>query len=189
MDKYTELLDTGISPSKIPVIVQNSIQKSQFLKEILTKTVMDTFETPKIYSYNSLIYNTILDNWAYIENSISGNTKILPELNGLEVTQFILKEIIKEIKFKGYNSKKSLLHQIFRRYSLIIQNNLNDEEVKWRSEKVLKEGFGEDTQNAIHKLLFKTLQYRSLDYLRQSLIFNHIYKNTDYFKEIQCDKF
>lgn len=185
VDKYTELLDTGISPSKILVIVQNSIQKSQFLKEILTKTVMDTFETPKIYSYNSLIYNTILDNWAYIENSISGNTKILPELNGLEVTQFILKEIIKEIKFKGYNSKKSLLHQIFRRYSLIIQNNLNDEEVKWRSEKVLKEGFGEDTQNAIHKLLFKTLQYRSLDYLRQSLIFNHIYKNTDYFKEIE----
>jgi len=185
VDKYVELMEKNISPSKILVIVQNSIQKSQILKKILSITTKDTFETPKIYSYNSLIYNTILENWAYIENQLSGDTKILPELNGLEITQFILKDIIKEISFRGYNSKKSLLHQIFRRYSLIVQNNLSDKDVQWRSEKVLKEGFGEDTQNAIHKLLAKTLQYRSLDYLRQSLIFNHIYKNTDYFKDIE----
>ena len=140
---------------------------------------------PLIYSFNSLIYNTILDNWAFIENSLKGTARILPNQNGLEVTQYILKDIIKDIQFKGYNSKKSLLHQIFRRYSLIVQNNLTDEDVKWRSEEVLKEGFSEDSKQVIHELLKRTLKYRSLDYLRQSLIFNHIYKHTDYFKNIE----
>ena len=184
-DKYVELLDKGIDTSKILVIVQNSIQKNKFLKAILEKTNKNTFEMPLIYSFNSLIYNTILDNWAFIENSLKGSAKILPNQNGLEVTQYILKDILKNIKFKGYNSKKSLLHQIFRRYSLIVQNNLNDEDVKWRSEEVLKEGFADDSRLAIHELLKRTLNFRSLDYLRQSLIFNHIYKHTEYFKDIE----
>lgn len=184
-DKYVEFLDKGIDTSKILVIVQNSIQKNKFLKAILEKTNKDTFEMPLIYSFNSLIYNTILDNWAFIENSLKGSAKILPNQNGLEVTQYILKDILKNIKFKGYNSKKSLLHQIFRRYSLIVQNNLNDDDVKWRSEEVLKEGFADDSRLAIHELLKRTLNFRSLDYLRQSLIFNHIYKHTEYFKDIE----
>ena len=173
-DKYIELLEAGIDTSKILVIVQNSIQKNNFLKDILEKTNKDIFRMPLIYSFNSLIYNTILDNWAFIENSLKGTARILPNQNGLEVTQYILKDIIKDIQFKGYNSKKSLLHQIFRRYSLIVQNNLTDEDVKWRSEEVLKEGFSEDSKQVIHELLKRTLKYRSLDYLRQSLIFNHI---------------
>ena len=184
-NKYIELLDKGVDTSKILVIVQNSIQKNKFLKNILEKTNKDSFEMPLIYSFNSLIYNTILDNWAFIENSLKGSAKILPNQNGLEVTQYILKDILKNIKFKGYNSKKSLLHQIFRRYSLIVQNNLNDDDVKWRSEEVLKEGFADDSRLAIHELLKRTLNFRSLDYLRQSLIFNHIYKHTEYFKNIE----
>lgn len=185
VDKYIDLLSKNIDTSKILVIVQNSIQKNKFLKEILEKSDKTTFQMPLIYSFNSLVYNTILDNWAFIENSLKGEGKILPNQNGLEVTQYILRDIIKDIKFKGYNSKKSLLHQIFRRYSLIVQNNLNDEDVKWRSEEVLKEGFAQDSKLVIHELLKRTLKYRSLDYLRQSLIFNHIYKHTDYFKDIE----
>ena len=184
-DKYLDLLNNNVKPSQILVIVQNSIQKTQFLNTILKNTSINAIETPKIYSFNSLVYNTILDNWAFIESNLSGDAKILPNQNGLEITQYILKDILKDIQFKGYNSKKSLLHQIFRRYSLIVQNNLSDEDVKWRSETVLKEGFGEDTKTAIQKLLSTTLKYRSLDYLRQSLIFNYIYKNTDYFKGIE----
>ena len=91
---------------------------------------------------------------------------------------------MKEIPFKGYNSKKSLLHQIFRRYSLIVQNNLNDEEIEWRS-RVLGESFSEDVKSVLKKFLSKTLQYRDFDYLRQGLVFNYIYKNTDYFKNIK----
>ena len=184
-DKYVELINQGIDTSKILVIVQNSIQKTKFLKSVLEKSEVIAFQTPKIYSFNSLVYNTILDNWAFIENSLKGEAKILPNQNGLEVTQYILKDILKDIKFKGYNSKKSLLHQIFRRYSLIIQNNLTEDDIKWRSEEVLKEGFSNDTRLTIHKLLSKTLNYRSLDYLRQSLIFNFVYKHSDYFKNIE----
>ena len=36
-DKYIELLEAGIDTSKILVIVQNSIQKNNFLKDILEK--------------------------------------------------------------------------------------------------------------------------------------------------------
>ena len=119
VDKYVDLMSKNVDTSKILVIVQNSIQKNKFLKEILEKSDKTTFQMPLIYSFNSLVYNTILDNWAFIENSLKGVGKILPNQNGLEVTQYILKDIIKDIKFKGYNSKKSLLHQIFRRYSLL----------------------------------------------------------------------
>ena len=99
------------------------------------------------------MYNTINDNWAFLENiNPFDNPKILPNLAGLEVSQFILKDILKEIPFKGYNSKKSLLHQIFRRYSLIVQNNLTDEEVEWRS-RILGESFSEDAKKALKKLL------------------------------------
>ena len=89
-----------------------------------------------------------------------------------------------EIPFKGYNSKKSLLHQIFRRYSLIVQNNLTDEEVEWRS-RILGESFSEDAKKALKKLLSKTLALRDFDYLRQTLVFNYVYKNSDYFKNIK----
>ena len=71
------------------------------------------------------------DNWCYIENLIKGDKSfILPNLVGLEVSQFLLKDILKQNIVKGYNSKQSLLHQIFRRYSLIVQNNLSNDDVK-----------------------------------------------------------
>ena len=90
----------------------------------------------------------------------NGKSVVIPNMIGLEISQFLLKDIIKDVKFEGYNSKKSLLQQLFRRYSLIIQNNLTDEDVKWRSEQVLREGFFEDTQKAIKSLLSKTLNLR-----------------------------
>ena len=96
-----------------------------------------------------------------------------------------MREIISDIKFEGYNSKKSLLHQLFRRYSLIVQNNLDDESIRWRSEEVLKESFAPDAKKAIDEFKRKTLEARGLDYLRQSLIFNHIYKTGNYFSKIE----
>ena len=93
-------------------------------------------------------------------------------------------DILKQVPVKGYNSKKSLLHQIFRRYALIVQNHLTNEDVKERS-KILKESFADDAEIVIKRLLGVTLKSRSLDYLRQTLIFNYVYKNSDYFKNIK----
>ncbi len=185
IDKYAELLNSGINASEILVLLQNSNRKQYFLDRTFEKLRIDCIEKLQVHSFFSLVYNTINDNWAFLENlNPYNNPSILPNLAGLEVSQFLLKDILKEVPFKGYNSKKSLLHQIFRRYSLIVQNNLNDEDVEWRT-RVLGESFADDAKNVLKKLLSRTLQYRDFDYLRQGLVFNYIYKNTDYFKNIK----
>ena len=185
VDKYSAFLNAGIDASKILVLVANSNLKNQFVERTLQLLKINHFEKLQIHSYFSLVYNTINDNWAFLENKNPYPLpKILPNLTGLEVSQFILKDILKTIQFKGYNSKKSLLHQLFRRYSLIVQNNLSDEEVDYRS-KILDEAFSDDAKFALKKLLKQTLYLRDFDYLRQGLVFEHIYRNTDYFKNIE----
>jgi DNA helicase-2/ATP-dependent DNA helicase PcrA len=186
VENYTKLLNSGVDSSKILVILQNSNKKNSFMQEVFEKLTVDAVEKLQVYSFFGLVYNTIMDNWAFIENHIPNdeNTAILPNLVGLEVSQFILRDILSNVKFEGYNSKKSLLHQLFRRYSLIVQNDLDDKDVKWRSE-ILKEGFAPDAKKALDEFKSKTLNARGLDYLRQTLIFNYVYKNTDYFSKIE----
>lgn len=185
VEKYTELISAGVKPSEILVLVQNSTLKKQFVDKILENIKIDAIEKLNVHSFFSIVYNTLVENWCFIENSIPSDKHfILPNLVGLEVSQFLLKDILKHVEVKGYNSKKSLLHQIFRRYSLIVQNHLSNEQIQERS-KILKESFAEDAELIIKKLLSSTLKSRSLDYLRQTLIFNHVYKHTDYFKNIK----
>ncbi len=182
---YADLLNSGVKSSEILVLVQNSNLKQNFINKTLENLTITNVEKLQVNSFFSLVYNTVNDNWAFLENiNPYENPKILPNMTGLEVSQFILKDILKDVKFKGYNSKKSLLHQIFRRYSLIVQNNLTDEEIEWRS-RVLGESFAADAKITLKKLLSKTLALRDFDYLRQGLIFNYIYKNSDYFKNIK----
>ncbi len=183
IEKYTELLNSGVNASEILVLVQSGKQK--FIDKTLEKLQTDCIEKLQVHTFFSLVYNTINDNWALLENiNPFDNPTILPNLAGLEISQFILKDILKDIQFKGYNSKKSLLHQIFRRYSLIVQNNLSDEDVEWRS-RVLGESFADDAKKALKELLRRTLQLRDFDYLRQGLVFNYVYKNSNYFKNIK----
>ena len=125
--KYLDLISDGVKPSEILVLVQNSTIKKQVTDKILKNIKIDAIEKLQIHSFFSIVYNTLQENWCFIENSIpSDKSFILPNLVGLEVSQFLLKEILKKNEVKGYNSKKSLLHQIFRRYSLIVQNNLDN---------------------------------------------------------------
>ncbi len=185
IEKYAKLLNAGISASEILVLVQNSKLKNKFVESTLNLLEVSAVEKLEVHSFFSLVYNTIIDNWAVLENiNPYQGAEILPNLAGLEVSQFLLKDIIKEVQFKGYNSKKSLLHQLFRRYSLIVQNNLTDDEIEWRS-RILKESFADDAKAALKKLLKKTLELRDFDYLRQGLVFNYICKNTEYFKNIK----
>lgn len=186
VQKYLELVNSGVKPSEILVLVQNSTLKRKFTDRVLNDINIAAIEKLNIHSFFSIVYNTLNENWCYVENSIPASDKsfILPNLVGLEVSQFLLKDILRNVEVKGYNSKKSLLHQIFRRYALIVQNNLSSDDVKSRS-KILGESFGEDAEFIIKKLLSGTLKARSLDYLRQTLIFNHIYKNTNYFGNIK----
>ncbi|MBR1754714.1 ATP-dependent helicase [bacterium] len=185
--EYSKLLNSGVDSSKILVLLQNSKKREYFSEQVLQNLKINALEKLQIYSFFGLVYNTISDNWAVIENSIpdNTNTKILPILCGLQLSQYLMRDIISNVQFKGYNSKKSLLHQLFRRYSLIVQNNLSPQEVQWRSEKILKESFYPDAKIALDKFKKDTLEKRTFDYLRQTLIFNYIYKNTEYFKNIE----
>ncbi len=185
IDRYVQLLNDGVNASEILVIVQNSTLKNDFQNRVFEKLKTDCIEKLQIHSFFSLVYNTVCDNWAFLEDrNIFDNPAVLPNLAGLEVSQFILKDILKDVQFKGYNSRMSLIQQIFRRYSLIIQNNLTSQDVIERA-KILKEGFSDEASLAISKMLRKTLELRAFDYLRQCLLFNFIYKNTSYFENIK----
>ena len=96
--KYVSLLNSGVDTSKILVLVSNSNLKNKFTEEVLKNTDINVYEKLQIHSYFSLVYNTINDNWAFLENKNPfPNPKILPNLTGLEVSQFILKDILKTI--------------------------------------------------------------------------------------------
>ena len=174
IDKYAQLLNGGVKASEILVLVQNSTLKNNFIKKTFEKLNVDVLEKMQVHSFFSLVYNAVSDNWAFLEDrNIFDNPVILPNLAGLEVSQFILKDILNEVKFRGYNSRMSLLHQIFRRYSLIIQNNLSSSDVQKRAE-ILKEGFSDEADLAIKKIMKKTLELRDFDYLRYLILFTKI---------------
>lgn len=182
---YIKLLNEGADVSNVLVLLLNSRAKNEFKKLVFEKTDGVCIENPKIYSFSSLVYNTISDNWGFLETAFDNkNLKFFPNLVGLEISQTLLNSIIKENEVKGYNSKKSLLHQIFRRYSLIVQNNLSASDIDKKS-KILKESFAEDAKKIISEFLSKTYEYKSFDYIRQILVFNYLYKNTEYFKNIE----
>ena len=123
IDSCAKLLNQGVSADKILVIVQNFKKKNEFTKKIKEKLEIEALTNLNIYTFFGLVYNKILENWLLVENKIKDdNAKITPNLSGLEVSQYIFKNAIDEIKFKGYNSKVNLLHQLLRRYSLCVLN-------------------------------------------------------------------
>lgn len=171
--KYNELVSCGIKPENVLIIALNSYKKALFPNGA------------NVYTFQGLCYNAFLDNREYISNLINDTQpEIKPNLCGLEISQFIFKQSIKEADFSDYISKINLLHQLFRRYSLIVQNSLSNKEVLERSI-FLKEEFRIDAQKAIDDYKLKTIQYKSFDYLRQMAILPLICQNTGYFRNIE----
>ncbi len=180
---YSDLIKSGISDNQILVIVLNSYRKADFIKRI-NGIIQDT-NISNIYTFSGLCYNSFSDNWEFISKFTQNkkqNDK--PNLCGLEVSQYIFKESIKTADFSDYISKVNLLHQLFRRYSLTVQNCLSNEDILKRS-KLLGESFARDAQRAIDDYKIKTFKYNSFDYLRQLAVLPLIYNNTDYFKTVK----
>ncbi len=178
INEYVNLLKNNVESEKILVIVQNSKKKKEFINTLKDKMDFGNIGNLKIYSFWGLIYNFVSENWAIIENSIKdkNNVKIMPNLCGLEVSQYIFKNCTQEVDFTGYNSKTSLLHQLLRRYSLINLNALTKEEITIR-ENILQESYSEEINLAINKYKLKTIQKRAFDYIRQINLFEYLYKN------------
>ena len=183
--KYIELIENGVRADEILVLVQNSFKKDFFINEVKKRVKINHFENQQIHSFYGLCYNTIKNYWPYLENLInSGTTVVSPYLTGLEVSQIFFRQAIKEVGFKDYNSKINLIHQLFRRYSLIVNNNLTDSMIDNRS-KILGEVFDKDAKCAIDLFKKKTLEYRAFDYLRQVSLFSYLYKNENCFTNIK----
>ena len=183
--EYTNLLEQGISADKILVLVQNSFKKTFFTNNVKETLQIKHFENPQIHTFFGLAYNTIINIWPQIQQEItSGRNVVTPNLTGLEISQFFFRSAIREIGFSDYNSKINLIHQLFRRYSLIVNNALTDAEVTKKSE-ILGETFAKDAQKAIEIYKKKTLEYRTFDYIRQAGIFSRIYKTAGCFKNIE----
>ncbi len=175
-EEYLKLLQNGVNAENILVLVQNSHKKNAFIEYVKNNSQTGSIGNLKIYSFYGLIYNFILDNWAVIENSIKDDKGIIiPNLSGLEISQFIFKLCIQEVDFSGYNSKTSLLHQLLRRISLINLNDLSDKEVDLRAN-ILSESFAFEAKQAINKYKKKTIDYRAFDYIRQINLFQFLYK-------------
>src|SRR5574344_2296528 len=184
-NQYADLLNNGANAEEILVLVLNSYKKSIFVQNMKNSLKINHYENPKIYTFYGLAYNSLMGNWPQIQNTVPyGRTSVLPNLTGLEISQFFFKYAIKEVGFKDYNSKINLMHQLFRRYSLITNNNLNEDEVKLRAD-ILKESFAQDAKTAIDLKKKKTIEYRAFDYLRQLYVFDWVSKHTDTFKNIK----
>lgn len=184
INEYCNLINKGVETDSILFLVLNSYKKQLFINKIKEKISDKNIEF-KILTSAGLCYNAFIDNWNYIlkiTGNISEDEK--PNLCGLEISQYIFKKCIKEADFSDYISKINLLHQLFRRYSLIVQNNLTAEEIEQRSE-ILKEAFLKDAKKAIDSYKLKTIELKSFDYLRQSAILPHIYNKTNYFNKIK----
>lgn len=182
---YADLVNSGVKPDEILVINLNKYKNQSFIDEVQKLVKVKTLDTSNIQTFYGLCYNAVKDNWDYVQSKIKiGENTSEPNLCGLEVSQYIFSQSIKNNIFKDYLSKINLFHQLFKRYSLIVQNDLSEREIKERSE-ILKETFFPDTQKALDFYKRKTLEYRSFDYLRQIAVFKDIYSNTDYFKNIK----
>ena len=102
IEKYFELISKGVKPSEILVLTQNSNSKKKLLNKVLENFPIKSTEKINIHSFFSLVYNTLQENWCFIENSVKGEKSfILPNLVGLEVSNFLLKDLLKNIVVRG----------------------------------------------------------------------------------------
>lgn len=176
--KYIELKNRGFCADEILVLVQNGRKKKNFTEKIKKLSPEGNIGNLNIFSFFGLARSFIEKNWPLIENNINfPHPAVFANMCGLEVSQYIFKNCIKNVEFKGYNSKINLLHQLLRRYSLIVQNALEENEIR-EKEEILNESYRDEVRQALKQYKLKTLELRAFDYLRQVSLFEYIYKNT-----------
>lgn len=180
--KYSELISSGAKTSEIIVLCNNQPNRTKLLEKIRIRLSEQNFEGGadlKVYTFNGLVRNTITSNWVLFENLIPqnfGHPEISPEMGGMGNSLFLMNKCCERANFADYRSGLNLMHQLMRRYTLIVNNNLSKEEIKQKSQ-LLGETFFEDANTAIETFKKYTLKYRMFDYLRQTDAFYSMYKS------------
>lgn len=176
---FENLILSGVKTSEILFLCENSYKKQVLTDKIKAFLVdkVDGLGKIPVTTFNGLVYNTVLKNYPIIESFIkSGEPCVIPQLTGLELSQYLLKSCIKNADFSDYNSKTSLLHQLLRRNTLITNNDLSVLEVK-KASFLLEHSFANDAQKALSELKSISTESRAFDYLRQTNIFLYLLKN------------
>ncbi|HBG49709.1 MAG TPA: hypothetical protein DDW90_09460 [Cyanobacteria bacterium UBA9971] len=180
VEKFIELVESGILTSEILVITLNSYKKNVFFEKIrerLAELQINGLGELPIFTFNGIVYNSIKSNWSLVEELIPdnrGKREIIPNLCGLEVSELFIKSCIKKINkrekleesLRDYKSHKSLKHQILRRHSLITNNFLDQDEIIDRSE-ILDESMGKLAQEVLEELRKSANNYRCFDQYKQ----------------------
>lgn len=182
IETFIELVKSGVSTSEILFLCANGYKKkilTEKIRERLAQEDICGISALPVYTFNGIVYNSIVNNWPLIEECIpeaKGKITVLPELSSLETTQYLLKKSIDQSGFSDYFSKNNLLHQLLRRYRLISENCLSESEVEDRS-KILKEEFAQNAKKALNLLKDKTNTLRCFDYLKQTNTFLYLLNN------------
>ena len=71
-EEYARLINSGVSSADILVLVNNSSAKERFSKKVFELLEVDSVEKMQIYSFFGLVYNTIIDNWAFLSPGSAG---------------------------------------------------------------------------------------------------------------------
>ena len=200
IERFTELIYKGIPSYKILVLTSNSFKKKLFLEQVRKKLSESDFSGSgefHIYTFQGVVYHTINSFWTLIEEKLNSKNKcsIIPDLCGLEATEYLLDLCIKKANreetllntFLDYYSGSNIKHQLLRRYRLIAENALTDAEVDQRAN-ILNEEFRGAADGVLRLLKAKTLEARSFDYLKQTNTFLYLLNTTsetaEYFKRL-----
>lgn len=181
IEQYVQLIKNGENPENVLFLTLNAYKKNKIIK-----TIKANFPqiNPYVQTFLGLCYNTVLNNKELLEEKMPHSDKNEFTLCGLEVSQNLLLEAVKEVGFKDYNSKINLMHQLLRRHALIVNNNLTDKEINEKSI-ILNEAFSQETKKALDLFKHKTIELRMFDYLRQQSLFKWLYENTNCCKSIK----
>ena len=196
-----ELISSGVNSDKILILALNSFKKEKILTAINQKLFKKSngFSQINVSTFAGIAYNSILKNWVSIENLIEkngGTASIIPTLSGLDASQYFFKKIIREEDFSDYFSKKNLMHQLLRRYKLIVENCLSDKEVNEKSQ-ILSESFSSSASKALTYYKIASSKKRIFDSLKQISSFNYLlqknlikdFENIEYFFADDVDEY
>jgi len=181
IERYVQLINSGVNPENILFLTLNAYKKERVIKTI--KSYCFNIN-PNIQTFLGLCYNSVLKNKEILEEKMPLSDKKDFTMCGLEVSQNLFLEAVREVGFKDYNSKINLVHQLLRRHSLIVSNNLSESEVDEKS-RILNEAFALEAKKTLDLFKVKTLEMRAFDYLRQQSLFRWLYENTDCCKNIK----
>ena len=70
VEEYARLLNSGVPSTDILVLVNNSTAKENFVNKTFELLDIDFVEKMQVYSFFGLVYNTVMDNWAFLENKL-----------------------------------------------------------------------------------------------------------------------